>query len=131
MDYVDSSSVPRATQNLTLPVSGNVSFDLSGIPVGSHTFTIIFKYTDDPEFAGTFELARATSDPINIGSGSNPGFVFSDAGYDTGADDDNDGVSNLVELDADQPPRSDPNDSTCILDKSILQNDSGQGCTLG
>lgn len=131
VDYASSSSVPRATQNFTLPVSGNVSFSLSGIPIGSHTFTVIFKYTGDPDFAGTFELARATSDPINIGSGSNPEFAFSNSDYDTSADDDNDGISNLVELDADNPPRSNPGDSTCVLDKSILQNDSGQGCTLG
>jgi len=129
IDYVDSTSAPRATRSLTLPVSGNVSFTLSSIPVGSHTFTIIFKYTGDPDFTGTFELARATSDPINIASGSNPEFTF--ANLDASADDDNDGVSNLIELDADQPPRSNPADSTCILDKSILQNDSGQGCTLG
>lgn len=116
-DYAGLSSVPSDTQNLTLPVTGNVQFSLTGIPVGDHTFTIIFKYTDDPLFTGTYELARATSGTVNIVKGNNPTFVFS-APYDTSADDDSDGVSNLTELDA----RSNPGDAVCVFGVSMIGN---------
>jgi hypothetical protein len=126
IDYVDSNSTPAATQELTLPVTGNVEFTLEGISLGDHTFTIIFEYTNDPNpaFAGTFELARATSDVVTIVAGSNPSLTFSDTDYDTSADDDNDGLTNLTELD--ESMRTNPGNSECVLDSSLLDL-----CTLG
>lgn len=121
IDYVDDSSTPVDTQNLTLPVTDNVEFTLSGISLGDHRFTVIFEYTDDPEFSGTFELARGVSDVVTIVAGSNPGITLDDAAYDTSADDDNDTVPNITELDM----RSNPGDDVCVIGVSKIGN-----CTL-
>jgi len=135
IDYVDSNSEPRDIRSITLPISGNVSFTLSNIPVGSHRFTIIFKYTGDLDYPGTFELARATSDPINIVSGSNPDIQFTDIDFDTRADSDRDGIFNLVEL----KERSNPNSpsyyifvtvSGLVGSGAVLQLNGGSDLTL-
>jgi hypothetical protein len=116
IDYVDDSSIPAETQNLTLPVTENVQFTLSGISLGDHRFTVIFKYTNDPEFPGTFELARGASEVVPIVDGTNPGITLDDAAYDTSADDDNDTVPNLTELDM----RSNPGDDVCVIGVSKI-----------
>jgi hypothetical protein len=129
--YMDGNTTATATKSLTLPVTSNVEVTLTNISVGNHTFTIVFEYTNDPDpnFAGTFELARATSGTVSIVQGQNPDLVFQDTDFDTSSDSDGDGVSNVAELD--QNMRTNPSDSTCVLGKSILQNTAQKGCTLG
>jgi len=126
VDFVDENSVPLATKSFVFPVTGNIQFELAGIVLGDHTFTVIFEYTDDPEpgFAGTFELARISSAVVNVVAGANPNILFAESDYNTTADADSDGVSNLEELSG--SVRTSPSDPRCVLDSSVLGS-----CVLG
>lgn len=117
--YIDSNSTAAATQTVDV-TAAEVTFTLKVAP-GDHTFTIVFEY-DDPVFnERTWELATATSDVVTVATGKETSVSFPAYIY---ADFDEDGLTNLAELD--ESMRTDPNNTACVLDSSVLD-----GCTLG
>lgn len=105
--------------------AASITFTLSEIEAGDHTFTIKFAYTH-PVFNGPWELATASKSITVVQDATNT------LDFDTPyiyPDSDNDGVTNLAELD--ESVGTDPGSSTCVFDKSIIGVVNTAGCTLG
>jgi len=115
---VASSTVDTITDTVKLNVT---------VAVGSHTFKLIFEYSD-PMYGGPFLLAYTDSETVNVTKGSDQTIAFTSTDF-IYEDLDNDGFTNLSEL---HPSRyTDPTDSTCVADKSIMAGALVNGCTLG
>jgi len=91
---------------------------ISNLPTGSHTIDIevVFVYDN----SATLVLSSATSS-VNVAEGSSL-LDIANTSYISTYDDDNDGVSNLDEINAGSPPF----DSSCVLEVSVVGD-----CTLG
>jgi hypothetical protein len=105
-----------------MTISGTTaSATLNNIPAGLTAFTILFTY-DLPPY-GPLDIARASKE-IDVTTGNNTlNFLVSD--YDTVSfDEDNDGISNIVELD--ENSSTSPVVTLCILGTAQLGE-----CELG
>ncbi|WP_455200871.1 hypothetical protein [Kaarinaea lacus] len=118
--FVDGSSTAAISRTIDT-LSASVTIDVQ-VAAGTHTFSIVFEYTD-PVFAGPYQVGAATSAGIDVIAGSTHPYVFIDTDFSY-QDFDSDGLTNLAEMHSSM--RTNPADSKCILDKSILD-----GCTLG
>ena len=122
--FMDGSSTATATKNIAVTAS-SVSFNLD-VATGDHTVTIVLNYADSALAGSPFELARATSSSISVTAGSSQNVSFPAYTYN---DTDHDGVPDITELST--TVGTDPGDSTCILDKSVIGDTTADGCTLG
>ena len=122
--YIDGSTTVAATQTIDVSAA-DVTFNLD-VEAGDHTFTIVFSYEDTTFTGGPFELARATSDTVNVTPGSTQNVTFPAYTYN---DSDKDGVYDINEFDTNV--RTNPGDPTCVLDKSVIGGGTLNGCTLG
>jgi len=112
---------------IQMTISGTTaSVTLTNIPTDLTTFTILFTY--DLALSGSdshvsLDIAQASKE-INVTTGNNTlNFLVSD--YDTASfDDDNDGISNIVELD--ENSSTSPLMTLCILGSAQLGD-----CELG
>lgn len=93
---------------------GNIS-----LPPGNYTLVLEFTVIDD--VYGSVIVAASSAISIEVIGGQTTEADFSTTTY-TYLDNDNDGVNNLDELYA----GTNPGDSACVLDESVLD-----GCTLG
>ncbi len=84
-------------QNMFI-VNNQARVTLTDIPVGNHNFEVRFQFDSD-EYSEIFMLASAMQS-ANIG-GSSAGVSFDANSYDSSFDNDNDGRTNLEELDPD------------------------------
>jgi hypothetical protein len=97
------------------------STTLNNIPAGETTFIIVFTYDLDP--FGPLVVASATK-TITVTEGTNT-ITFASEDYDTASfDADDDGISNLLELD--ESSATSPLVSLCILGTTVLDD-----CELG
>ena len=97
------------------------SSTLNNIPAGETTLTIVFTYDRDP--FGPLVVASATKS-ITVTGGTNT-INFASGDYDTASfDADNDGISNLLELD--ESSVTSPFVSLCIMGIAVLDD-----CELG
>jgi hypothetical protein len=131
-DSLLGNKVNRSNLSATITVDGGtpqtMSIDdlndtatasLGSIPTGSHTFVIQFTY----DYGGTILTVAEASKTITVAEGSNSlSFLATD--YDTSFDTDNDGLTNLQELDA--TSTTNPTVSLCQLGTAVLGN-----CELG
>ena len=113
-------------QTITIaPGATDVTITLNSLAVGSRKITILFKYNLSP--FGPLDVATATKF-IDVVEGADRPLSFATSEFVTAFDFDNDGLSNLVELDAgsttDPTVADAPTD--CILGTSLLGS-----CTLG
>lgn len=115
---IDGNTAGRTEMTIDGTGTGSASASVPGLSLAVHTVLIEYEYTDG---ASTITLATA-SNTVDLSSGSGSiSFLATD--YDLASyDDDSDGVSNADELAA----GSDPLDSDCVLDISVIGT-----CTLG
>lgn len=99
-------------------VNTTASSSISSLSVGTHTVNveIVFIYNN-----GTSITLSSASSTIDVVDGANS-LDISSISYVTNYDDDNDGVSNLDEMNA----GTSPSDPTCVLGVSVIGS-----CTLG
>lgn len=112
------AAVDGGTQQDMQIVNTTASTSISGLSVGTHTIDIeiVFIYNN-----GTSITLSSASSTLNVVDGANP-LDISSISYVTSYDDDNDGVSNLDEMNA----GASPTDPECVLDVSVIGS-----CTLG
>lgn len=119
--FVDGDSTAAVTDSVDF-LAATVELDVV-VPEGSHTFRLTFEYTD-PVYGGPFQLSYADSAVVDVAVGAHEHIAFTSVNHFY-EDLDADGVTNLAELA--NYVRTDPSDSTCILDlTSVLDS-----CTLG
>ncbi len=94
------------------------STSISSLSIGTHSIDIevVFAYNN-----GTNIILSSASSSIDVVEGANP-LDISSTTYVTTYDEDNDGITNLDEINAGTSPL----DTTCVLGVSIIGN-----CTLG
>lgn len=120
-----NDQTPQACNNLLVDQTSN-SFSCNiSLPPGMYSLALEFTVIDD--VYGRVLVAASSTMEIEINSGEPTEVDFSTLMY-TYFDDDDDGERNLDELYAGTDPfvGTTPNDGTCILDTSVLDN-----CTLG
>jgi hypothetical protein len=111
-------SVDSGAQQDMQVVNTTASASISSLSIGAHSVDIevVFVYNN-----GTSVTLSSTSSSIDVVEGSNP-LDISSTTYVTTYDDDDDGVTNLDEMNA----GTSPSDPTCVLGVSVLGS-----CTLG
>lgn len=109
----------QARQELTVDLGGNtISGSISGISNGIHTFVIEVVFTYD---SGTEVMLATASKQLDVSTGDNNLTIVS-SDYVTNFDSDNDGLTNLEEINNGTPPV----DPACVLGTSMLGS-----CSLG
>lgn len=118
--YISVDGGPRQALAVDLATQ-TVSGSLNGISTGSHQFLIevVFAYDN-----GTEVMLGRASVTMDVGSGDNS-LTVNSGDYNTTFDDDNDGVSNLAELNAGTDPTN-PADTDCVIGTSAIGN-----CVIG
>lgn len=121
--FVDASASPSVYKNNLDVTAATFEFSFQ-VPPGDHDISIVFEYTS-PSYGGPFELAHA-KETINISVGQTYRLEFGPYFY---PDDDNDGITNLTELD--DTMNTDPADATCKFGQSYMGEPGQKGCTFG
>jgi len=104
--------------------AGTANIIINGLSIANHSFIIDFELVFDSTPNKPISLARATLNQ-NINAGNNTLKVI-DSDFDTSFDDDNDGITNVVEVDATAGGGStNPNNSDCVIGSSLIGS-----CTL-
>jgi len=104
--------------------AGTANITIDGLSLASHSFVIDFELVFDNDPSNPITLARATLNQ-NISAGDNTLSVV-DGDFDTNFDDDNDGITNVVEVDSSAGGGStNPNNSDCVIGSSLIGS-----CTL-
>jgi len=118
---VDGSSRQAMTIDNT---AGTANITIDGLSLASHTFVIDFELVFDSDPSNPVSLARATlTQSINAGNNT---LTVVDSDFDTSFDDDNDGITNVVEVDTSTGGGStNPSNSDCVIGSSLIGS-----CTL-
>lgn len=104
----------------TMVISGDIAQGSCTLSTTTlHTIRVEFEFTSST-FGGPFLLATATKTGVGVEAGGIT-LDFLEGDFDTSMDDDEDQISNLVELEA----GADPGDKICFLGLSLIGH-----CTL-
>ncbi len=121
-----SISYGTTTQAMAIDEANNqATTTLTGVPVGTTTFTITFSY----DFGGTLLTLAQASQTIDVTEGSGNTLSFAAGDFDTSFDEDGDGISNIVELD--ENLNSNPRENTCVIGNDSTDSTTLDNCVLG
>lgn len=122
--FLDGGSTPIA-EDLNVSTSATEVKFVVEIAPGDHTLTIKYSYVDLVFTAQPWDLAFSTKSITVVANTTTP----LDYTTFTYPDTDNDGVTNLSELD--ESRRTNPGDATCVVNQSIIGGTNQAGCKLG